>query len=69
MIGLKDKFADLPDLLTTNEAAEITRMSAWSIRKLAREGAIPSVKISSRVLIPKSQLIEQIESSAIAKAL
>lgn len=60
---LKEKYADLPDLLTTDEAATITRMSAWSIRKLAREGVIPSVKISTRVLIPKSQLIEQIEAN------
>ena len=59
---LREKYADYPPLLTTSEAGEIMRQSAYTVREQVRKGKLPSVRSGARILIPKDQLFDLIES-------
>lgn len=48
--------SDLPRLLTTQEAARVLRSDDSTIRRLARDGKLPAVKIGGRVLIFSAEL-------------
>ncbi len=50
------------DFLNSDESSVELHVSAWTIRDWCRKGILPSVKVGNRVLIPKQQLIEFIES-------
>jgi hypothetical protein len=48
------------ELVSVDEAGLMTSMSPWSWRKYATTGAVPSVKIGARLLIPKKAILEYI---------
>ena len=39
-----------------SEAQQMTGVSHWTLRRLAKEGLLPTINISSRVLIPRQEL-------------
>jgi excisionase family DNA binding protein len=47
----------------TQEAQELTGMGRDQIRKLVREGKLPNVGNSKRVLIPRSAIIRYLEQA------
>ena len=51
------------DFLDTKEGAAVLKRKEWSVRDLCRREILPSVKVGSKILIPKAQLIEFIESN------
>ena len=52
-------FSDYPDLLTIKDVSEITGMTPQYLRRLAREGRIPAVRIGERRwYLPKVRFIE-----------
>jgi len=44
------------DLLTTKEAAELVRVSPWTISAWLSQGKLPRVKAGGRTLIAKADL-------------
>lgn len=42
------KLADLPDLLTVREVAEILRVSPLTIKRWGKRGKLPAIRINSR---------------------
>ena len=50
------------DLLTVADASAVLQQSAATIRRLCRDGELPSVKIGRRFYIPKSHLVERVEA-------
>jgi excisionase family DNA binding protein len=49
--------SDLPLVLTVEETAKVMRLSRGSTYEAVRTGAIPSVRIGRRVLIPRAALL------------
>lgn len=45
-----------PELLSVIEAEAATGISRWSWRRMAYDGRISSVKISTRLLIPRTEI-------------
>lgn len=43
-------------LLTIDQTAEFTGLSAWTIRYFVKSGKLPSVKLGRRILIERSEL-------------
>lgn len=43
-------------LLTIDQTAEFTGLSAWTIRYWVKVGKLPSVKLGRRILIEKAEL-------------
>lgn len=43
-------------LLTIDQTAEFTGLSAWTIRYFVKAGKLPSVKLGRRILIERSEL-------------
>ena len=50
-------------LLSVFDAARQLALSHWSIRKLIREGRLPSVRLNRKVLIEAPELQKLIEQS------
>lgn len=44
----KVKLADLPDLLTVREVADILRVSPLTIKRWGKRGKLPAIRINSR---------------------
>ena len=42
------KLADLPDLLTVREVAELLRVSPLTIKRWGKRGKLPAIRINSR---------------------
>lgn len=53
----------IPALLTTADAARITRLTAWSIRKLVRRGVLPASRVGRTLLIKGTDLLAWIDAS------
>ena len=52
-------FHGLPDLLSAQDAANVLGISAQTVRKMARDGEIPAVRVGERKwIIPKALLAE-----------
>lgn len=51
-------FEKYPDLLTTDDVAEILSVPRSTAQALCREHKLPNVKIGRRVYVPKVRLIE-----------
>ena len=46
--NIKLKLADLPDLLTVKEVAELLRVSPLTIKRWGKRGKLPAIRINSR---------------------
>ena len=53
-------FAGFPDLLTVQHMSWILGQCEKTVRKLCREGALPSIEIGERIYVPKARLIEYV---------
>ncbi|OGM60541.1 hypothetical protein A2892_00780 [Candidatus Woesebacteria bacterium RIFCSPLOWO2_01_FULL_39_10b] len=42
------KLADLPDLLTVREVADVLRVSPLTIKRWGKRGKLPAIRINSR---------------------
>lgn len=63
MSNLDDLLADLPDVLTILEVAELLRMSREGVRKWTSRGTLPAIHVDGRVMILKSDLRALLERS------
>ena len=54
-------YDDLPLMLSVPEVAEVLGISRAGAYELARSKGFPSLKIGSRIVIPKDKLIEWID--------
>ena len=52
-MSMSNTFADLPDVLTTDEVATIMRVAPRTIRNWARSGAVPTVIVARSIRIPR----------------
>ena len=50
------------DLLTIKDCSAVIQQSEATVRRLCREGELPSVRIGRRLYVPKSQFIEHIDA-------
>lgn len=48
--------AETEALLTTDQVSAIIHKKPWTVRDMCRRGIIPSLKVGSRVLIPREGL-------------
>ena len=55
------RYDDLPLMLSMPEVAEVLGISRAGAYELARSKGFPSLKIDSRIVIPKDKLIEWME--------
>ncbi|MBZ5529704.1 MAG: helix-turn-helix domain-containing protein [Acidobacteriia bacterium] len=53
------------EVLTTNEAAELLRLSLYTIRDMARRGVLPARKVGREWRFPRNTLMKWIEGEAI----
>jgi len=56
---------ELPDILTVPEVAKVLRLGRNTVYECVRTGALPSIKIGRRLLIPKAALLRLLESQAL----
>ena len=54
--------AEYPAMLSTKDVAEITRMAVTSVRRLCKEGKLPSSKVGGRVMVQKDLFIAMLEN-------
>ena len=54
-----------PDILTVEEAAEYLRVSPSTVRRMARTGLLPGVRIGRQWRFSRRQLLEWVEEAAI----
>ena len=50
--------SDYPAMLTIKDVAEITGLHVNSVRRLCRDGNIPSMKFGQKIMIPKDIFVE-----------
>lgn len=55
-------FENYKDILTFNEVCSVLRMGKNSVYKLLQNGSIKSIKVGKKYFIPKSFLIDFINS-------
>ena len=55
-------FARYGELLTVADCEEILHQSRQTVRKLCREGELPSLRLGRRIYVPRAQLIDHVES-------
>ncbi len=55
------RFEELPDVLTPIEVSRVLRLGRNTVYQNLRSGAIPSVKIGRRLLIPKAALLRLLQ--------
>lgn len=48
-------------LVSVDEFAEAAGVSDWTVKRLLREGVVPSVKINGRRLVPVSAIREYVD--------
>ncbi len=53
--------ADYPAMLTIKDVAEITGLHVNSVRRLCRDGNIPSMKFGQKVMFPKVIFTESLD--------
>lgn len=58
----KPPFSCCPDMLQVKHLAEITGLSAQTIRREMHSGHIPSIRIARRLYCPKADFIEYVQS-------
>ena len=51
------------ELVSVEEAGRLTSMSSWSWRKIAAAGIVPTVKLGTRLLIPKKAILDHIAAN------
>jgi len=56
--------ADLPDVMTPKDAAQILPFSLNTIRELCASGELPARKVGRRWLIPRTLLINYLHNTA-----
>lgn len=56
------EYSDLPLTLTVPEVGEVLGISRAAAYKLARSRGFPSLKIGTRILVPKDKLIAWINA-------
>ncbi len=56
-------YDELPLMLSVKELATVLRVSRTSAYELTKTKGFPSIKIGSRVVIPKEKLIEWIDKN------
>ena len=61
MLGGYAKLESYGDLLTMKDCSEIIQQSEATVRRLCREGELPSARIGRRYYIPKAQFIAHID--------
>jgi excisionase family DNA binding protein len=49
--------AELPDVLTVEEAARVLRVGRNAAYELVRQGVVPSIRLGRRLLVPKLGLL------------
>ena len=54
---MNKKLAEMPDVMTVPEAAQVLRLGRNTAYDLARTGAIPTIKLGRRLLVPKHGLL------------
>lgn len=54
---------ELPDVLTADEVAEVLRVGRNTVYDCVRTGAIPSVRLGRRLLVPKAALLRLLEGA------
>ena len=59
--------ADYPTMLTVKDVVEITGFAEGSVRRLCKEGKIPSMKIGGRIRIPKKYLMDAFDAEGDAE--
>lgn len=59
---LEKEWADLPDALPTQTAAELVGHNPQSIHKLIKENVLPGIKIGAVQYIPKAEFISYVAS-------
>lgn len=52
---------NLPEVLTVEEAAVLLRLSAYTVRELARKGKLPARKIGGEWRFSRKALLELVE--------
>ena len=62
--GNMSMLAAYGDLLTPADLAELTGLHVETVRRLMREGGLPSVRIGQRLYTPKTRLLELLEGGA-----
>lgn len=50
------------DLLTMKDCSAVIQQSEATVRRLCREGELPSVRIGRRIYVPKAQFVEHIDA-------
>lgn len=56
-----EHFADLPDVMTIAETANLLRLSRNGTYELARTGQIPTLRLGRRLVVPKEALRRLLE--------
>jgi excisionase family DNA binding protein len=51
-----DRLNDLPDILTVPEVMKLLRIGRNTTYEAIRSGALPSIRIGRRILVPKKAL-------------
>jgi hypothetical protein len=51
------------ELVGVDQAGAMTGMSAWTWRRYAYSGVVPSVKLGKRLLIPRKAILEHIAAN------
>ena len=58
---------DYPDVLLPNECMEVLRLGRTSVYKLLRSGSLKSLKMGKKYIVPKSYLLDYLQSGYGAK--
>ena len=53
--------ADYPSMLTIKDVSEITGLHVNSVRRLCRDGNIPSMKFGQKIMIPKDIFTDSLD--------
>jgi excisionase family DNA binding protein len=61
MENIERKFADLPDVLTVEEAAPLLRCGTKLVYEMIRAGELPAKRLGRRVVVPKARLVRWLE--------
>lgn len=56
-----------PDLLSTKDIQELTKLSAQNIRRMLASGQLPGVKIGARWFVPRSEFERFLEEGLESK--
>ncbi|MBR1830297.1 MAG: helix-turn-helix domain-containing protein [Atopobiaceae bacterium] len=59
--------AEYPTMLTVKDVVEITGFAEGSVRRLCKEGKIPSMKIGGRIRVPKRYLLDSFDTDGNAE--